>query len=63
MTIIVDIGRDRGEGPAWNWRPGRFRSRVVRRWWWGPVAIGVLQISHEEYARTNFEWEHRYGSW
>jgi hypothetical protein len=56
VTFIVDIGRDGSKGPLWNWRPGRFRSRVVTRWWWGSVAVAKLNISHEEYARTEFNW-------
>lgn len=56
MTIIIDLGRDGGEGPLWNWRPGRFRSRVVTRWWWGAVGIGVLHVPHKEYATTSYDW-------
>ena len=56
MTFIIDFGRDGGCGPLWNWRPGRYRSRVVYRGWWGPVAVSKLRVSHLEYASTSYDW-------
>lgn len=56
MTLIIDIGRDKGEASAFHWKPGRFRSRVVTRVWWLWFAVGVLHVSHLEYARTSYDW-------
>lgn len=56
MTFIIDFGKDNGEGPFWNWRSGKFKSRVVTRYWWGPIAVSKLNIPHLEYTQTSFDW-------
>lgn len=33
MTFCVEIS-----GP-WRWRPGKYSSRVMYRWWWGCMAV------------------------
>lgn len=57
MTFIVEIDR------ALNWRSGYFKSRVMRRIWWGPFAVAQLRIPLDEYAdRSKFEWRTRAGT-
>ena len=50
MTLCVEISR------PWQWTPGRFTSRVMRRWWWGCVAIAVIRVPFDEFARTAYDW-------
>lgn len=51
MTFIIEIGR------PLRWRPGYFKSRVMRRVWWGPFGIAQLRIPLDEYAdRTKYQW-------
>ena len=50
MTIIIEVSR------PWQWRPGRFRSRLMTRVWWGFVAIAWLHVSYPEYVAADKEW-------
>ena len=50
MTFALTI-----EGP-FQWRPGRYRSRVVSRYWWGWFAFKRIRVSEYEYATTAYEW-------
>ena len=51
MTFFFEVGL------PWNWMPGYFRSRVMRRVWWGPFAVAQLLISLDDYAdRSRYEW-------
>ena len=52
MTIIIEISR------PWQWRPGRFTSRIMRRAWWGFLAVGILRIPFAEFATTAYDWRH-----
>lgn len=66
MTLIVEINAPWGNPPAnpvlrrhwkrWFWKPGRFQSRVMTRYWWGCVAVSRLHISLQEYSSTEFDW-------
>lgn len=51
MILIVEV-----DGP-WQWRPGYFKSRIMRRFWWGPIAVAKLRIPYEEFiCRHDYEW-------
>ena len=51
MTVILEWC-----GP-WQWRPGRFRSRVLTRVWWGYWALAVLHVPLDEFTRTAYDWQ------
>lgn len=51
MSFMLTI-----EGP-FQWRPGRYRSRVATRWWWGWFAIKRIHVSEYEYATTAYDWK------
>jgi len=50
MTLILEISR------PWQWRAGRFRSRVVTRVWWGCFALAWLHVSLKEFSETAYDW-------
>ena len=50
MTIFVEVC-----GP-FLWKPGHFNSRIMRRFWWGYVAIGWLHIPLPEFGKNSYVW-------
>lgn len=41
----------------WKWKPGRYKSDVVTRVWWGLLAIKRIKVSEHEYATRAYAWE------
>jgi hypothetical protein len=39
-----------------QWRPGRFESRIVRRYWWGWFAVTRLKIPLIEFVQREYDW-------
>jgi hypothetical protein len=49
-TWIIEVA------PPFQWKPGRFESRVARRYWWGLVAVTRLRISLDEFVKNEWDW-------
>jgi hypothetical protein len=47
--------------PPFQWKPGRFESRIVRRYWWGWFAVTRLRIPLDEFVKNEWDWigDHR----
>jgi hypothetical protein len=39
-----------------QWRPGRYRSSIVSRWWWLWFAIKVVHVDELTYTTTAYDW-------
>jgi hypothetical protein len=50
VTLIVEVC-----GP-FQWKPGRYETCVMVRYWWGWFAVARLKVSHREYAETSYDW-------
>lgn len=53
MTIIFEFNK------PFQWKPGRYRSRIMTRYYFGFVAVAFLHISLLEFSRQSFQWEDR----
>lgn len=50
MTVFLEISA------PWQWRPWRFRSRLMARFGWGPIAFGWIRVPFPEFCETDKEW-------
>jgi len=51
MIFIVEI-----DARPVQWKPGRFKSRVMTRYWWIVVAVSILHIPLKELAEKEYDW-------
>ena len=51
-TIIIEVDNDYGP----NWKPGKFKSRIMTRVWWLWFAISILHISLHEFGEDSYQW-------
>lgn len=51
MTLIFEVSR------PFQFRAGRFKSRVMSRYWWGWFAVAILHIPLHEFSETVFDWK------
>lgn len=51
MVVVFEVA-----GP-WQWRPGRYASGLMVRWWWGPFAVAWFRVPFREFCETEMTWE------
>ena len=50
MTICIEVS-----GP-WQWKPGKFSSQVMNRYWWGCFAVAIIKVPFDVFCKTDYDW-------
>jgi len=50
MTLVFEISR------PFQLTPGKFKSRLMYRYWWLWFAVGFLRVPFKEFCETEQAW-------